>query len=206
MSSQSLPYEPDGQRAESSRRSFTPARGMPPVAPEAARAPANARPGAHPSAHAGSRPSARSRIQLTRPHHPRVLAALCYTVPVVPAWMLLARGGSERANPFVRFHAAQALVFQGVIAASQIILYLLLVIPGGLVTNDTLAIGLAGLLLVLYLAQAAVIAVVWSSLMADCIRGDARLLPVLGAWALRLEAFAPRALWARWRGRASGAR
>jgi uncharacterized membrane protein len=115
--------------------------------------------------------------------------------------MLLAREGSRRASPFVRFHAAQSLVFQSMIAACQIVLYVVLVIVGGFVANELLATVIALLLIVVYVAQATVIVFTWSALMADCIRGDARLLPVAGPLALRLERFAPRATWARWRGR-----
>jgi uncharacterized membrane protein len=182
MSSPSLPYGPEGQRSDLPRGSFTPASG--------------GRDAAH-----GTRRHAR----LTRQHHPRALAALCYTVPIIPAWTLLARTGSARATPFVRFHAAQSLVFHGMVAASQIVLYLLLVIPGGMVTNARLAIALALVLLVLYVAQAIVIAKTWASLLADCIRGNVRLLRFAGPLALRVERFAPRVAWARLRGKPAGA-
>jgi uncharacterized membrane protein len=182
MSSPSLPYGPERQRSDLPRGSFTPASGG-----------------------RGAARGASRHARLSRQHHPRALAALCYAVPIIPAWTLLARTGSERATPFVRFHAAQSLVFHGMVAASQLVLYLLLVIPGGLVTNARLAIALALVLLILYLAQAIVIAKTWGSLMADCIRGDARLLPFAGPLALRVERFAPRAAWARLRGKPVGA-
>jgi uncharacterized membrane protein len=118
-----------------------------------------------------------------------VLAALCYTIPVIPAWFLLVR---ERRNPFVRFHAAQSITFYGCIAAGQVGLYLMLVSLGGVVTNDWLAIGIAGLLLLLFLALSSLIVFVWSRLVANCIRGEARLLPIAGPLALRLERFSMR--------------
>jgi uncharacterized membrane protein len=178
MSSPSLPYGPERQRSDLPRGSFTSASG------------------GRDATHGASR-----HARLIRQHHPRALAALCYTVPIIPAWTLLARSGSQRASRFVRFHAAQSLVFHGMVAASQLVLYLLLVILGGLVTSAWLTIALAVVLLILYVAQAIVIAKTWASLMADCIRGDARLLPLAGRLALRVEGFAPRAAWARLRGK-----
>jgi uncharacterized membrane protein len=138
------------------------------------------------------------RARLTRAHHPRVLAALCYAVPIVPGWVLLAR---ERRNPFVRFHAAQSLVFFGLVAAGQAALYLLLVVAGVLIRNDLLAAMAALLVLILFLALASITAYGWATLLADCIRGDARPLPVAGRLAIRLERLSPGGLWRRRRGR-----
>jgi uncharacterized membrane protein len=184
MSSSSTLYEPERHPEQPYRSFMTP------------RSAESNDPGA---AQAAQRVRRRSRI--SPHHHPRVLAALCYTVPVVPAWSLLARKGSKRESPFVRFHAAQALVFYGLVAAVQIALFVALVTLGGVVRDDVVASLIAVVLVVVYLAQAVVIAITWTSLMADCVRGDTRLLPVLGRVALRLERFAPRAAWARWRGR-----
>jgi uncharacterized membrane protein len=145
------------------------------------------------------------RMRYTQQHHPRVLAALCYTVPVVPAWILLTRKGNQRAAPFVRFHAAQSLVFHGMVAAAQIALYVVLMIAGGFVRDDLVASAIAVGLIMVWLMQAGFFAFTWSWLMADCIRGEARLLPLVGRLALRLERFAPRRAWARWRGRPADA-
>src|SRR5579871_5936970 len=71
-----------------------------------------------------------------RRHDPRALAALCYSVPVVPSCMLLLR---ERRSRFLRFHAAQALVCFALVVAVQAVLYVLLVVAGGLIANDAVA-------------------------------------------------------------------
>ena len=180
MSSPSLPYDPDQMRREQ-------------------------KPGSNASGHVtqgqlrgGS--SVSRRMRSAQQHHPRVLAALCYTVPIAPAWILLARSGNNRAAPFVRFHAAQSLVFHGMVAAAQIMLYLLLMISGGLVANDLLDSAIAIVLVVLWLTQAGIATRTWSNLVADCISGHTKLLPRVGGLALRLERFSPRAAWAMvWR-------
>ncbi len=59
----------------------------------------------------------------------------------------------------------------------------------------------AAVVLALYVALAAVVAYVWTQLVADCVRGRARRLPVAGRWALRLERFAPRRFWRSLRSR-----
>ncbi|HEX9413182.1 MAG TPA: hypothetical protein VF916_06740 [Ktedonobacterales bacterium] len=133
-----------------------------------------------------------------RAHHPRALAALCYTVPVVPAWVLLVR---ERRNGFVRFHAAQSLIFYSLITVAQVSLYLAILFLGGRITSDRMATATAAVVLALYVALAAVVAYVWTQLVADCVRGRARRLPVAGRWALRLERFAPRRFWRSLRSR-----
>jgi uncharacterized membrane protein len=157
-------------------------------APASLEMPARSQPRTSPS---GRRAPARRAHR----HHPRVLAALCYAVPIVPGWWQLVH---ERRNPFLRFHAAQSLVFFALVAAGQIGFYALLVLAGGLITSDRLAIAAAFTFVALYLAFAVCVTIVWLRLLASCIRGDARPLPLAGRLALRLERFAPRAAWRRW--------
>ncbi|MGH2517827.1 MAG: hypothetical protein ACRDHP_19445, partial [Ktedonobacterales bacterium] len=51
--------------------------------------------------------------------HARVRAGLAYAIPFVPALVLLV---SERQHRWVRFHAAQSLVFFSLLALAQIAL------------------------------------------------------------------------------------
>jgi uncharacterized membrane protein len=144
----------------------------------------------------------RSRSRRRPEHHPRVRAAVCYAVPVIPGCVLLWR---ERENRFVRFHAAQSLVFFGLVAASQITLYLLLILAGGLIQSDRLALLAAAALTLLFVTVVAVMAYTWLQLLADCIGGRARRLPVAGAWAARIERAFPGAARTHRRGRKLGA-
>ena len=135
------------------------------------------------------------RSATRRVHHPRALAALCYTVPIVPAWLILAR---ERSNRILRFHAAQAFVFHALIAAGQIAIYVLLLIMGGLIRDDFTALVAAIVAMILFLSLGITALIFWLRLVADCLCGEAHALPIAGAWAVRLERFSPRGLWARW--------
>jgi uncharacterized membrane protein len=72
-------------------------------------------------------------------HNPRVLAALAYALPLVPALLLLVR---ERRNRFVRIHAAQAVVFFCLVGLAQAGVFAALVVVGSVVSNARLAIAL----------------------------------------------------------------
>jgi uncharacterized membrane protein len=135
------------------------------------------------------------RTATRRVHHPRALAALCYTVPIVPAWLILAR---ERRNSFLRFHAAQAFVFHALIAVGQVAIYVLLLIAGGLIQDDFTALVAAVLAMIFFMSLGIAALILWLQLVADCLWGEAHALPIAGAWAVRLERFSPRDLWARW--------
>jgi uncharacterized membrane protein len=135
-----------------------------------------------------SSPHARPRV---RQRNPRVLAALCYAVPIVPGWVLLAR---ERRNAFVRFHAAQSLVFFLVVAVGQLGIYAALVLAGGRITNDRTATIAAAIIAGLYLIFAAVTTFLWLRMVADCMRGAARPLPLAGGLGIRLERLSARHL------------
>lgn len=176
MPSRSLPYDLERPRS-----------GAQPPAP--ASAPAS------PAMPARSQPRTPPTGRPARRHHPRVLAALCYAVPIVPGWWQLAH---ERRNPFLRFHAAQSLVFFALVALGQLGLYALLVLAGGLITSDLLATAAAFTFVALYLAFAVSVTFVWLRLLASCIRGEARPLPLAGRLVFWLERFAPRAAWRRW--------
>jgi uncharacterized membrane protein len=125
------------------------------------------------------------------PHSPRVKAALCYTVPLVPAVYLLAR---EERNRFLRLHAAQSLVFHGLVGGAQLTLFLALVILGGVIQSMTGALITAAILFVLFSMLLVVVAITWAHLVADCIRGQVALLPLVGAWAVWIEALTARAV------------
>ncbi len=187
MPSRSLPFDPGqmGSGAQPWPRGQQPTASVTPAARES---PAQSSSRTHPS-------GASRRTRRPHNHHPRVRAALCYAVPVVPGWWLLTH---ERRNPFVRFHAAQSLVFFALVAVGQLALYLLVLLAGGFIADNHQAIVAAGVVVVLYLAFAVTVAVVWLHLLADCIRGAARPLPLAGRLAARLERFAPRASWLRW--------
>jgi uncharacterized membrane protein len=110
---------------------------------------------------------------------------------------LLAR---ERRDRFVRFHAAQSLVFFGLVAGGQLALYALLVLAGGLIASDVLAAVTGALILLGFVALGVAVVRVWLGLLADCVRGHVRPLPVAGALAARLERWTPRGTWASWCG------
>lgn len=114
----------------------------------------------------------------------RVLAVLSYSIPLAPgAWLLL----RERESRFLRWHAAQSLVFFALVAAAQIALYLLLMIAGGLIHSTSVAIVAAIVVVVLFAALGLCVLLVWLRLVGDCIDGRARRFPLLGRWAERLE-------------------
>lgn len=117
-------------------------------------------------------------------HNPRVLAALAYALPLVPALLLLAR---ERRNRFVRIHAAQALVFFCLVGLAQASVFVALVVVGSVVSNARLAIVLGlvayGLFALIGLAGF----VTWLLLLADAMAGRRRKRLVLGGLADALD-------------------
>lgn len=113
-----------------------------------------------------------------------MLAVMCYSIPlVVGAWVLW----RERRSHFLRFHAAQALVFCALIAAGQIAIYLLLLLLGGYI-QDILVASLAAVVVVgLYLALGLVALLQWLRLASECLDGQMRPLPLGAGWAAWLE-------------------
>lgn len=148
------------------------------------------------AAHAGAHPP-----PALPPHSPRVKAALCYTVPLVPALYLLTH---ERRNRFLRLHAAQSLVFHALVGLAQVLLFAAVVVLGGAITSMTGALVAAAAVFALFAALTLVVAVSWAHLVAECIRGRTALLPLVGGWALWVEAFTARDVWARSRTARSG--
>jgi uncharacterized membrane protein len=128
------------------------------------------------------------------PHSPRVKAALCYTVPLVPALYLLTH---ERRNRFLRLHAAQSLVFHALVGLAQVLLFAVVVVLGGAITSTTGALVAAAALFAVFATLTLVVAVTWTHLVAECIRGRSALLPLVGGWALWVEACTAREVWAR---------
>lgn len=116
--------------------------------------------------------------------NPRIRAALCYAIPVVPAVLALHR---ERRNRFVRFHAAQSLLFFGGIALAQVVLFALLVVAGNLVGHGALAVAAGIVFLALFLALGVAGFLFWLRLLRDCIEGQATLFWFLGDRTMELE-------------------
>lgn len=117
-------------------------------------------------------------------HNPRVIAALCYAVPYVAAiWVLL----RERRNRFVRFHAAQSLIFFVTIPLMQLALFVALVVVGNIVGIGGLAFALGLFFIGAFLALGIGSLLLWLWMLADCWAGQATVFPILGALAHRLE-------------------
>jgi uncharacterized membrane protein len=114
----------------------------------------------------------------------RVRAGLAYAIPFVPALILLVR---ERRQRWLRFHAAQSLVFFALLVLIQIALFAGLVLFGGNV--DTLpAATVAGLVFYgLYLLVGILGLVFWLRLVADAMSGRSTRFRVLSRAAMRLE-------------------
>jgi uncharacterized membrane protein len=116
--------------------------------------------------------------------NPRVVAALCYAVPyVVALWVLL----RERRNRFVRFHAAQSLIFFVTIPLMQLMLFAALVVVGNIVGIGALAFVLGLLFIGAFLVLGIGALLLWLRMLADSWAGQATVFPVLGSLAHRLE-------------------
>ncbi|HEX6543307.1 MAG TPA: hypothetical protein VF040_16240 [Ktedonobacterales bacterium] len=116
--------------------------------------------------------------------NPRVVAALCYAIPCVASVVVLLR---ERRNRFVRFHAAQALIFFATILLTQLILFTALVILGNIVQANTWLVALGVLFIGGFLALGVGALILWLWMLADCWAGQATQLPLISRLALRLE-------------------
>ena len=114
----------------------------------------------------------------------RLRAGLAYTIPFVPALLLLAR---ERHHRWMRFHAAQSLVFFTVLVVVQIALFAALVLFGGTVDSFQVA-AVAGLVFyVLYVAIGILGLIRWLRLIADAMSGHSTRFRFISGWAMRLE-------------------
>ncbi|MGZ3584894.1 MAG: hypothetical protein ACXWP6_20770 [Ktedonobacterales bacterium] len=119
-----------------------------------------------------------------RQRAPNVRAALAYAIPFAPAIWLLAR---ERRAHFIRLHAAQSLVFFGLLALGQVALYVALINLGQAITNSTasLALGLLFLLLFGFLGVGGFC--LWLRLLTDAMTGRLRRYPFLSRLATLIE-------------------
>ena len=116
--------------------------------------------------------------------NPRVTAALCYAIPyVVALWALL----RERRNRFVRFHAAQSLIFFAAIPLIQLVLFVALVVVGNIVGIGALAFVLGLFFIGAFLALGIGALFLWLRMLADCWAGQATVFPIIGSLAHRLE-------------------
>ena len=102
-------------------------------------------------------------------------AALAYAIPFAPAIWLLAR---ERHARFVRLHAAQSLVFFGLLALGQVALLIALIVAGGAITEPGMSVALGTLFLLLFGVLALGGFSLWLLLLADAMAG--RLYPYIG--------------------------
>jgi uncharacterized membrane protein len=113
-------------------------------------------------------------------HNPKVLAALAYALPIVPALLLLAR---ERRNRFVCIHAAQALVFFCLVGCAQASVFAALVVVGGMVSTTRLAIVLGLVAYGLFALIGLYGFVIWLRMLGDAMAGRRRKRLVLGGLA-----------------------
>jgi uncharacterized membrane protein len=113
-------------------------------------------------------------------YNPRVLAALAYALPLVPALLLLAR---ERRNRFVRIHAAQALVFFCLVGLAQASVFAALVVVGSVISSARLAIVLGLVAYSLFALLGLAGFVTWLLLLADAMAGRRRKRLVLSGLA-----------------------
>lgn len=117
-------------------------------------------------------------------YNPRVIAALCYAVPYVVSIAVLLR---ERRNRFVRFHAAQALIFFVTIPLIQLILFIALIILGNTVSAGSWLVALGVIFIGAFLALGIGALLFWLWMLADCWAGQATRFPIIGRLAEWLE-------------------
>ncbi|WIG58753.1 MAG: hypothetical protein OJF49_001499 [Ktedonobacterales bacterium] len=118
-----------------------------------------------------------------RQHNPRVLAALAYAFPIVPALVLLIR---ERRNHFIRAHAALALIFFAALLLAQIAFWLVL-IGAGSITPDLRFNVVAGLAILVLGALFGLISLLtWLRLIRAALAGRILTIPLLTPLAKRL--------------------
>lgn len=123
-------------------------------------------------------------------YNPRVIATLCYAIPFVVSVVALIR---ERRNRFVRFHAAQSIIFFVAIFMIQLILFAALIVVGNSVGTGAWSVVLGILFIGGFLALGIGALLFWLRLLADCWAGRATAFPVIGALAHRMERLLTRA-------------
>jgi uncharacterized membrane protein len=93
----------------------------------------------------------------------------------------------ERRNRFVRFHAAQSLIFFITIPLMQLALFVALVVVGNIVGIGALAFVLGLVFIGAFLALGIGALFLWLRMLADCWAGQATVFPIIGSLAHRLE-------------------
>lgn len=124
-----------------------------------------------------------------RHHTANVRAALGYAIPFAPALWHLAR---ERRARFVRLHAAQSLVFFGMLALGQIALFVALVSLGQAITDLTASVTLGVVFLLLFGVLGIGGFSLWLLLLTDAMSGRLRPYPYLSRLATLVERGATR--------------
>ncbi|MBF6591575.1 MAG: hypothetical protein IVW57_13770 [Ktedonobacterales bacterium] len=132
---------------------------------------------------ASARLGARRGAPAPTGRRPRVRAALCYAVPIIPAATTLLREPRDR---FVRLHAARALLFFALLALAQALLLLWLVVLGN-AADGRLAVALGLLLYAAVLALGITALTLWLRWVAASLAGHAVTPTGLGRAAARLE-------------------
>ncbi|MEO7002568.1 MAG: hypothetical protein ABI068_12195, partial [Ktedonobacterales bacterium] len=126
---------------------------------------------------------------LLHSRNPRVIAALCYAVPFLPALATLCGLLGERRNRFIRTHAIQSLLFFAALAGIQITLFIAVVALGATLPVDqfgmSVALGLLFYSLTIGVGIGAFL--LWTALIGDALSGQMRLHPLLTSAAILLE-------------------
>ena len=152
---------------------------------------------AHPPTHAATTSAPASAApagtRQGRQRNPRIVAALCYAVPFLPAVAALFGVLGKRRNRFLRTHAIQSLLFFVALAGIQITLFIAVVALGTALPVGwfglTVALGLLFYALTIGVALAAFL--LWTALIRDALRGELRSWPLLTRAALLIERWAP---------------
>ena len=182
---------PNQQPAKSARlvKSSTSApRAAPPAIPGRVVTPASSvrPPQASPAPPRPAQPqsSANAAPMVYKQRRPQVRAALAYALPLAPALLTLL---SERENRFIRLHAALALVFFSIFGVGETLVFITLVVLGGIVHNDALAVALGVISYGVGAALGIGSLILWLRFIADAIGGVWTVYPALSSMALRVE-------------------
>lgn len=111
-------------------------------------------------------------------------AALCYLFPFIPGIVVLFR---DRQRRYVRFHAAQSVVYFALIALAQVALYVAFIAVGTAIDDAPAATAWLIVFLLGFGAIGVVALLTWLRLIAEAYGGRGRPLPLLTSWAFTLE-------------------
>ena len=142
--------------------------------------------GVQPAQWAASEPETTHRVSEFHrgERNPRVLAALCYALPLVPAVVMLA---IERRNRYVRLHAAQALVYFVFVACVQSLLFIAMVAAGTLLPGGIVE-AIVGLTFYAVFLGLGILALIWwLHLLRGAMSGSVAFMPVVSPVAVLLE-------------------